>query len=141
KDLDRALAVNCLPNRSGLRAMKACLLIQQGDYAKALVEADAAAAEKDASTLALYNAACAYSLCVRAAGKDTKLSADERTKRAEDHARKALAALKRLAETGYFRDASKVEQFRKDSDFEPLRARPDFRAFAAEVEKAVGGRH
>src|SRR5262249_46331676 len=89
-DLDRALAVGSPPNQTGLRAMKACILISMGEHAKAIIEADAAAAPKDASALALYNAGCAYSLCAAAASKDAKLPADERKKRAEQYAQQAL---------------------------------------------------
>src|SRR5262249_13612752 len=41
-DLDRALAVGSPPNQTGLRAMKACILISMGEHAKAIIEADAA---------------------------------------------------------------------------------------------------
>ena len=81
----------------------------------------------------LYRFAQVFALCHRAALYDSKLSPDERGKRAEVYAARALQMLRRVESTGLFKVPFHLRRFESDRTFAPLGSRPDFQALMADV--------
>jgi len=72
----------------------------------------------------VYNAACAYSLCIPLVeSKETR----------GQYAKRAVQLLRQAAAKGF----NEVEKYRQDSDLDALRQHPDFNNFLAEVEKKL----
>ena len=77
----------------------------------------------------LYNAACELALCIPAvASGRSDPSPAERDER-HRYADEAMAALRRSGAAG-FRD---VDHYRRDTDLDPLRSRPDFAALLLDM--------
>jgi serine/threonine protein kinase/tetratricopeptide (TPR) repeat protein len=75
----------------------------------------------------LYEAASVYAqLCLAVKGDAVIL---------ERYAARALALLNQAKAAGYFRDSQMVGKLKKDTDFDPLRTRADFRGFMAEIDR------
>ena len=81
----------------------------------------------------MYNVACAYGLCVDAASADKLLSPKVRNELRERYAAKAIEALHRAANTGYFNDAEHRKDLDYDKDLKALRPRDDFRNFVKQL--------
>ncbi|QEH35660.1 Serine/threonine-protein kinase PknB [Aquisphaera giovannonii] len=84
-------------------------------------------AEDDAASyMAIYNAACVFSLA----------SSDERaTSRSRElRAARAITYLRWIADRGYFRDPKRRMQLLNDTDLNPLRHRHDFQAIADQAQ-------
>jgi hypothetical protein len=94
----------------------------------------AVADEKPAgdTTIAL---ACLYAVAARAAAEDDKLPPDERAKRAEEHAVKAVELLRTAQKAGYFKDPLRVKYLDGEHDLDVLRKRDDFKQLMATLEK------
>src|SRR5262249_27777269 len=116
---DKALAdpatVQSLPIQLRLQVLNVIMapLAQKKQRDKLLIVAELLAKEAK-NPDALYDAACAVSLCVPLADK-----ADEK----EKHAARAVALLKQAIAAGY----KDLDHIQKDTDFDPLRQRDDFR--------------
>jgi tetratricopeptide (TPR) repeat protein len=102
---------------------RACLVARSGDHATAVKTADELLARPDPSVAILYDAACVYSLASAAVTSDDEL----RTKYAD----LAVRTLKRSIDAGW-KDAGHIG---RDTDFDPVRARADFKQLVAELEK------
>jgi serine/threonine-protein kinase len=118
------------------RLGRAMARAQVGEYEPAAAEAQGLAGNAAGSGSMLYQAACVFSRRVPAAGRDEKLAPDDRARRAEEYARRALAFLERARRAGHFRARAEIDMLTKSSDLAPLRERDDFRRFRATVEKA-----
>jgi serine/threonine-protein kinase len=79
-----------------------------------------------------YNASCILSRCVPLAAKDAKLPEAKRKELSRRYADRALELLKQAVAKGW-KDAAHMK---KDTDFDPLRQRDDFKQLIAELEKA-----
>jgi serine/threonine-protein kinase len=82
-----------------------------------------------------YSAACALALCVPLAEKDDRLAATERKERVGVYAERALALLREAVVKGY----KDFDHLKKDTDLDPLRARPEFQELLRELEKGDRG--
>jgi tetratricopeptide (TPR) repeat protein len=76
-----------------------------------------------------YRQARVAAVCCGAAGRDAALSAADRARQQETHARRALALLDRARQLGHFRAPGRVETIRKEPDFDSLRPRDEFQQF------------
>jgi tetratricopeptide (TPR) repeat protein len=107
-------------------------LARAGRHADAAATADRLYDRAPDDPKNLYNAACAYALCVTAVGpgKTTgQLSAEEKAAR-ERCAARAVAVLREAVAKGY-KDAAHMKQ---DGDLDALRDRDDFKKLLAELE-------
>jgi tetratricopeptide (TPR) repeat protein len=84
-----------------------------------------------------YNLGCVWALLLAAARKDVQLSTTDRDRLTEQYAAKAVGWLRRAQAAGYFQNPVRVAHLHKDSDLDPLRPRPEFQQFLAELQ---GGR-
>jgi tetratricopeptide (TPR) repeat protein len=125
------------PRRSLNRLAQAVMLVHSGDHAGATTVAGALAAPAALDDVR-YNAACVYALAAGAARRDNRLSSSQREAQGERYAAEAIALLRRLAAAGYFKKAERATLLEKDTDFDPLRARPDFKKLLAEARKEKG---
>jgi serine/threonine-protein kinase len=78
----------------------------------------------------VYKAACIFARCVPLAERDSRLSEDQRKKRAQAYADRALATLRQAVQNGY-RDTAHIK---KDPDLDPLRSHPEFQKLLQEME-------
>jgi hypothetical protein len=78
-----------------------------------------------------YSAACFLCRCVPLAEHDAKLSEARRQDRARTYADGAVGMLRQAVANGY----KDVARLKKDTDLDPLRARPDFQNLLAKLEK------
>jgi serine/threonine protein kinase len=125
-DWDRAIALNQGPEGPSLRLERAVTLARAGDHAKAAAEADALTGNAQTPGVTLYQAACVYGFSLAAVKEDAQLQ--------ERYAAKALALFRRARAAGSFKDSRLVEVLQQDPDFEPLRQRPEFKKFLAELK-------
>src|SRR5262249_44214322 len=79
-----------------------------------------------------FTAACFLGGCARLADKDPQLSAERRRELAQSYAARAVELLRQSVAKGY----KNREQLVKHPALEPLRARPDFQALLAALDKA-----
>jgi hypothetical protein len=114
--------------RDNIRIMRANTLAHAGDPGKAVAEADALARTGKATPAMLYDAACVHAVAAAVVKGDASLR--------ERYAGRAVALLKQLAATGYFKDAASVENMTRDPDFEVLRERDDYKM----VVRGLAGR-
>jgi serine/threonine-protein kinase len=115
------------------RLYRANVLVLKGDHARATTEARTAAESGHANAQTCYNAACVYAQSAHIVRQDARLAASDRDRLAERYAGRALELLRKAAQQGY-RD---VKHLREDYDLRPLRARPDFQKWLADLEKGV----
>jgi serine/threonine-protein kinase len=107
-------------------------LARAGRHAEAAATADRLHDRDPKGPQDLYNAACAYALCVTAVapGKPPEqLSAEEKAAR-ERYAARAIAVLREAVGKGYNDPA----HMKKDKDLDPLRGRDDFKKLLGELE-------
>ena len=114
-----------------LRLRNALILAHQGRHAEAV---KAIADEKpEGDTLPAL--ACLYAVASSAAGKDEKLTPEERGKRAEEYAVKAINLLRDGQKAGYFKDPFRVTAVDRDRDFDGLREREDYKKLIEAIKK------
>jgi serine/threonine-protein kinase len=120
---------------SEIRMTRAVILAFQGDHRQATTEVDAA--ERDAvEGNVIYNGACAYCASATVARKDENLSPIEREKLANHYLDRAMVLLQKAKDkTPLFQSAQGVHVLKIDPELDPLRQRPDFKAFLAQVEE------
>jgi hypothetical protein len=106
-------------------------LLHLGAHAESAVAADRLAQFAVDPPNDLYNAACFLARCVPLAEKDAKLPEAKRKVLAQEYADRAMAALRQAVAKGY----KDVEHTKKDSDFDPLRQRDDFKMLLATLEE------
>jgi serine/threonine-protein kinase len=120
-----------------LQILFANALAQLGEHRRAAAEAEAAAGRIPSEAgLAFFNAACAFAVTAGAAGADGGLPAAEREGLAAQHRDRAVALLRRAAESGLFKTESMAGALRDDHDLDPLRGCDGFRALLREVTAA-----
>ncbi len=138
RDWDRLLALGvALP--AELRAYRAISLAMVRDHVRATAEADAVAASAEISGETLYHLAATYAESVAAVRQDAKLSRQETERRAEQYATRALALLARARTAGFFQTPAARANFIKESNFDPLRSRADFRQFVTALNGRTQG--
>jgi len=115
-----------------LLAVRVRALSRAGRHADAAVTADRLYDRDPKGPADLYNAGCAYALCVTAVGPGkppAQLSPEEKASR-ERYAARAVAVLREAVAKGY-QDAAHMKQ---NTDLAPLRGRDDFQKLLAELE-------
>jgi len=117
--------------REKLRMRAALILAHTGHHGEAIKAVATEKAEGD-TTVAL---ACLYAVASRAAAEDAKLTADERGKRAEEYAVKAVELLRSAEKAGYFKEPMRVKYLDGERDFDVLRKRDDFKQLMAAITK------
>jgi Flp pilus assembly protein TadD len=129
-ELRRRMAVyNVLLEKLRMRA--ALVLAHQGRHAEAVKAVADEKPEGDTGTAL----ACLYAVASSAASKDEKLTADERGKRAEEYAVKAVELLRNAEKAGYFKDAMRVMYLEAEHDVDVLRTRDDFKKLMEMITK------
>jgi serine/threonine protein kinase len=133
RDYGRVAELAQQPRRSLSRLTQAVMLVRGGDHSGAAAVAGVLA-EVATSDDTRYNAACVYALAGGTARSDRWLGSPQREALAEGYAGQALALLRRLAAAGYFKTPERAALLGKDTDFDALRARPDFKELLAEAK-------
>ena len=126
KDWDLAIELGTPPQRQKSRISRTLTLHLAGQYANAVAEVEKLAelartnpAQSQLGANDWYNFACIYSIA------STKV-ADKQS----EYADQAIAMLRQSVEAGF----RSVSQIAKDTDFDPLREREDFKELVAELE-------
>jgi tetratricopeptide (TPR) repeat protein len=88
----------------------------------------------------LFHQALVYAACARAAGKDKRLPAPERARRAERYAAEALKLLGQAQAAGMLRNPAYVTLLRQGPSFEALRARADFEKLLRKMKEGLPGK-
>jgi serine/threonine protein kinase/tetratricopeptide (TPR) repeat protein len=83
----------------------------------------------------LFAAACLWSRCAASAGKDQRLTQENRKQRADDYASRGVQRLQEAVTKG-FKDARRMKT---DEDLEALRGRPDFKRLLVDLEARTKG--
>jgi tetratricopeptide (TPR) repeat protein len=129
RDWKRAVELDDGSNRTLFRMKQSAALARAGDHRAAIkaVEEVMASPDLKGKTPAplLYDAACVYAVSAAAAKDHVKLR--------DVYASRALALLSQAQAAGFFKDPKRVENFKKNSDLDALRQRPDYQKFAAEM--------
>jgi hypothetical protein len=130
RDLRQAL-VFC---SQALRAGRAYARARAGDYVRAAAEADRVAdAPPPVPGEAYFQAARCLSQCAAGVEKESNLSPEERRRRAEVYAARAVVLLGRARAAGLavFANEGKTEKLKGAVEFKPLWSRPDFKRLTA----------
>jgi serine/threonine protein kinase len=122
-DADRALTLADGLALTSLRVTRAILLMKTGKREQAIAAAEALLREKAPTAATQYGVACVFAQAAQP---------DAPTKEAD--ATRAVALLRGLLKSGFFKDAGKIDTLNGDRDFDPLRERDDFRQFVLELE-------
>jgi tetratricopeptide (TPR) repeat protein len=112
------------------RLARCGILAEKGELKKATEEVEIIVHEEDLENVSLYNVACFYSRCSRAAERDTKLSAAERDQSKVHYADRAMEFLNQAVNKGW----NSPRGIKKDPDLKPLQERPEFQKLIAELE-------
>jgi tetratricopeptide (TPR) repeat protein len=139
-DWEKALALDGGERRPSILANRAESLARAGDHARAMTEAEALVAAKDARPAVVYWMAWVCAYAKTAAEKDGRLPPDERARLAGRYAARGVELLRRAHAAGHFKDPAVLRELRTAADLDALRQRPDFRTLLAEVEKPAGAR-
>jgi serine/threonine protein kinase/tetratricopeptide (TPR) repeat protein len=110
--------------------MRALVRAKRRDHARATEELEELARQGDLVDVHVYNIACAFSQCLAAADRDTKLSTAERSRLKTRYADQAMKFLIKAIDKGYHYP----RKIRDDPDLEPLKTRKDFMELLAELE-------
>jgi serine/threonine-protein kinase len=112
---------------AGFRAARARELARGREYHQAVAEAETLSRQADLPRPLLGELARAWSLASAAVRNDSRLPAEERTRRAEAYAARAIALLRQAGASGLAREADEWRHVLADPDFDGLRQRTDFR--------------
>jgi serine/threonine-protein kinase len=82
----------------------------------------------------LYRLAGTYSQYAAVVRADTRLTETERGKLADEYAAKSVELLGRASNAGYFKSADKRSEFDRDRAFDSVRARPEFKKLAEQID-------
>ena len=132
---DRALAGDVGTMRGRWQLGRALAQVRGGNHQEATAVTRELVAAKAAGET-LYEAARIYSLAAAAARRDTRLAAAAQEDLAAQYGDRAMALLGRARGLGYFKAPERIAKL-KNPDFEPLRARPDFRELLSDLEGAT----
>jgi tetratricopeptide (TPR) repeat protein len=113
-------------------AGRALIWARQGKYQAALQEADALAKQVELTGGNYYALGCAYARCSSLVARNSEFSQPEQRRRAQEHAARAVAMLRRAVDKGYNLANRKMA----DEDLRPLKDRRDFKQLLEEARKA-----
>jgi tetratricopeptide (TPR) repeat protein len=129
-DWDRVIDLDAGRDDVSPRLRRAISLARAGDHARATADADALATRPGASPATIRAAAGVLALAAAAGGPSEP-------DRRELHAKRAVDLLAVAEARHYFTRGWMVQSLKTDADLEAVRARADFRALVARVERAV----
>jgi eukaryotic-like serine/threonine-protein kinase len=129
---DRAIELDEGSMRSRFRLPRAYGLSRSGKHREASAAVDELAQIANLDGATLFNLACVEAQCAAAARDDPALR--------ESYAARAFALLGRARSAGYFKDATGIDQLRKDGDLDALRGRDEYRQMLQELEAGQGGK-
>jgi tetratricopeptide (TPR) repeat protein len=131
-DWDQAIGYDDGGLRDRLRLSRAASLARSGDHARAAAEALVGAASIPPGPR-FYELACVEALAAAAARGDRALTPAGRADAAGRLAARAVGRLGQARAAGFFRDPATVARLDGDPDLDPIRSRPDFRAFRLDL--------
>lgn len=135
-DWDRVVEMADESTSPEYRVSRAVLMLKAGQRNRAVAEAYSLAANTYLNDDQRYNLACILALSADAAKNATGLGAFVDFAAAEAHAGAAIALLRKLQLSGFFKRTGNTRYLAEDADLEILRSRSDFRALiAAETAK------
>jgi tetratricopeptide (TPR) repeat protein len=138
KEWDRAVELADGPDRFRWRKVRARVLTEAGDHARAVAEADDLATQPEAVGENLYDLACVYGLAIEPARSDARLRSGERNAVVERYGSRAVAVLQKLQAQGYFKHPAHARQLRNEKALRWLRDRDDFRKLLTDGEGGQG---
>jgi hypothetical protein len=126
KDWDRIIELDEEAIRGPHRVVRAMALAHAGEHTRAAAEAKVLAECPGLSDADRYNLVCAWALCIGPARPDGRQATAQRSALAEEYATRAIALLRRLHASGFFKGPN-ADLLRTDMDLRLLRDRADFR--------------
>jgi hypothetical protein len=108
------------------RIMFGLKLLKIGELDRAVSQVDLAKKAAGGSREDLYDLACFYSRAAGSVLRDDRRKKNERLRLFETYVGEGLAALRKAAHSGLFRNTAMRETAQKDSDLEILRSRDEF---------------
>jgi tetratricopeptide (TPR) repeat protein len=132
-DWGRVGELDAPANRDRWLTQRCSALLRAGDYRGATTAAARLVDRPGAPGDALYNAACVASLASAAARADAGLAPSAREEFGRLQAATALRLLHRARARGFFADPANVAHLGVDTDLDPLRPLPEFRALSLEL--------
>jgi|GEM_PF-2049943 len=125
---------------SELREQLLCALCRAhvGQHARATSEAEALTKSQRFNDEMWYRLAAIYAVSTGEVRKDATLIPEVQAKLANSYSTRAMDLLTKTRQNGFFGKESAVEVLRKDSDFDSLRDRADFKALlSGSIENAI----
>jgi len=135
RDWDKAIPLCEGEERTLARLSRARALARLGEHERAAAAAEEVAGAKSATASDLYRSAGVYAAAV-ASLRDATANRAGAGAPAERYAARALSLLSAAQAAGYFNDPDRLAAFRKDRSLDPLRARADFKTWAARLGPA-----
>jgi tetratricopeptide (TPR) repeat protein len=133
-DWDRSLEFTRSDLIPGSRLGRAATLAHLGNYAEAVAEADRLTPKEGHGKVYLTASARVYAAAASAAFRDPKLNSEDRRRRTEEFAARAMELLTRGYESGEFNTKAEAASLQIDRDFETLRSRADFISLLQRIE-------
>jgi hypothetical protein len=137
RDWDRALELAHASAKDGIRQQRALALAHEGHHVQAVAEVHDLTERKEVNAARLYDLACVCALALAAAHQDTKLPQAQRDQLGEEYAVRAIELLAKAQTAGHFKDRTKVEHLKKDTDLDGLRGRDDFQELVDALDEAA----
>jgi tetratricopeptide (TPR) repeat protein len=126
RDWDRVIELAEEPERRVYRLRRALALVRGGEYTRGTAEAVALEHGPRPPDDQQYNLACVWAMAIVPVRSDSRLSAEERSTRAEEYAGRSVTLLRQLHASGYFKEHNYADLLGTDPDLAPLRGRADF---------------
>jgi serine/threonine-protein kinase len=140
RDWEHALELDDGQLQGLLRTLRAEALAHQGNYTRAVAEADDLANGVFNNAGALYNFGCICALSSSAVQRDAKLPQADRDRLAAEYADRAMRLLQRAASVGFPSNLVQLENMKQDADLEILRARADYKKLLEDLDKKIRDR-
>ena len=134
KDWKRLLDLSADQPNITMRLFRPSALAHRGEYVQAAAEMETLLAEGKVPPLNLFIFSYVYALR-GAVAKDARLSPAEQERLADRYGARSVGLLKKAQAAGYFDDPARLARMKGNEDFNPIRAREDFKKLLAEFEK------
>jgi serine/threonine-protein kinase len=124
---------------SEVRRARAMINAVAGKHAEAMSEVLELSPDPSLRGQELFELASICAIAATAIDRDATLTEEEKAPLRDRSQVEAMALLHKAAEQDFFQSQSTIDQVIGDGDFTSLKARDDFRAFAAELKPSVDG--
>ena len=135
KDWKRLLDLSANQPNITMRLFRPSALAHLGEHVQAAAEMETLLAEGKVPPLNLYIFSYVHARCVGAVAKDARLSPAEQERLADRYGVRSVELLKKAQAAGYFNDQARLARMKANEDFNPIRAREDFKKLLVELEK------